>query len=262
MRTKIFAIALLLLFTSLNLNAKPFLVTNTHDSGMGSFRQAIIQANINPGADTIQFSVSDTIRLTLSAVDLVLILPSIEDSLIIYGNNSCLLSEASGRFMRINEYCEVRNLTFKRSSTVSTGGGVWATANAGYVKFDSCNFVDNQADGWGGGLSLDCSADLTSCSFNANHSTDGGGLAIRFISIVTIENCAFTDNTTSGDGGAIWIWGPVELIIKSGSFVSSAGEFDQNIHISDSSPDYPSGNVVLAPGFEVNIPRMLLITTD
>src|SRR5438067_2350340 len=35
-----------------------YTVTNTSDSGAGSLRQAILDANANAGADTIQFSIS------------------------------------------------------------------------------------------------------------------------------------------------------------------------------------------------------------
>lgn len=41
-----------------------FTVTTLSDSGAGSLRQAILSANANPGADSIQFSVAGTIELT------------------------------------------------------------------------------------------------------------------------------------------------------------------------------------------------------
>jgi len=37
--------------------AATFTVTNTNDSGPGSLRQAILDANGNPGLDTIQFAI-------------------------------------------------------------------------------------------------------------------------------------------------------------------------------------------------------------
>jgi hypothetical protein len=41
-------------------SAATFTVTNTDDSGAGSLRQALLDANANPGADTIAFNVSGT----------------------------------------------------------------------------------------------------------------------------------------------------------------------------------------------------------
>ncbi|MFQ5640957.1 MAG: right-handed parallel beta-helix repeat-containing protein, partial [bacterium] len=40
-----------------NLEAKTFTVTNTNDSGLGSFRQAILDANAKPGKDKIEFDI-------------------------------------------------------------------------------------------------------------------------------------------------------------------------------------------------------------
>src|SRR5438445_4121256 len=43
-----------------------FLVTNTNDSGPGSFRQAILDANSNAGADLIQFNIPESGVQTIS----------------------------------------------------------------------------------------------------------------------------------------------------------------------------------------------------
>lgn len=56
---------LLVTLCSPPLQAAVFSVTNTNDSGPGRLRQAVSDANITPGLDTIQFSgVSGTIELT------------------------------------------------------------------------------------------------------------------------------------------------------------------------------------------------------
>ncbi len=56
-----------------------FVVTNTNDSGPGSLRQAILDANANPGRDLIQFTIVGASR-TISPLSA---LPSITDELII-----------------------------------------------------------------------------------------------------------------------------------------------------------------------------------
>lgn len=58
-----------------------YLVTNTNDSGIGSLRQALINANNNPGADSINFQISGTNWV----ITLLTSLPSINDSLSING---------------------------------------------------------------------------------------------------------------------------------------------------------------------------------
>src|SRR5208283_584475 len=57
-----------------------FLVTNTNDSGVGSLRQAILDANANPGADTIDFAGGVTGPIALASN-----LPDISDNLTING---------------------------------------------------------------------------------------------------------------------------------------------------------------------------------
>ncbi|HEX4441095.1 MAG TPA: S-layer homology domain-containing protein [Thermoanaerobaculia bacterium] len=47
----------ILLFAASSLGAATFTVTNTADSGAGSLRQAILDANANPGLDTIAFNI-------------------------------------------------------------------------------------------------------------------------------------------------------------------------------------------------------------
>lgn len=51
------ALAWILGFAATALPAATFTVTNTNDSGAGSLRQAILDANANPGADTITFNI-------------------------------------------------------------------------------------------------------------------------------------------------------------------------------------------------------------
>jgi len=52
-----FGAGLLLVASSAAAGATTFTVTNTHDAGSGSLRQAILDANSTPGADTIVFNI-------------------------------------------------------------------------------------------------------------------------------------------------------------------------------------------------------------
>ncbi len=56
-RFKIQFIFLIFISWSSVLSGSAFMVTNTNDSGNGSLRKAIIDANSNPGTDLIEFNI-------------------------------------------------------------------------------------------------------------------------------------------------------------------------------------------------------------
>jgi hypothetical protein len=87
--------------------ANNFTVTNTNDSGAGSLRQAIGDANSNPGADTISFNIVgagvQTINLTASLPDITDPLtidgytqPNASANTLAVGSNATLLIELNG----------------------------------------------------------------------------------------------------------------------------------------------------------------------
>ena len=63
-------------------HAASFTVTNISDSGPGSLRQAIVDANTNPGTDTITFNIPGTGPHTIQPTSA---LPTITDSVVIDG---------------------------------------------------------------------------------------------------------------------------------------------------------------------------------
>ena len=77
--------------------AMTFHVTNTNDSGSGSLRQAITDANNNAGADTIDFTISGVGQKTITVTSVLL--PDITDAVTIDGGNNGVASnrvEVSG----------------------------------------------------------------------------------------------------------------------------------------------------------------------
>ena len=64
--------------------ASIFTVTNTGDSGTGSLRQAILNANSNPGADRIEFAIPGAGPHTITPTT---VLPTISDPVTIAGNS-------------------------------------------------------------------------------------------------------------------------------------------------------------------------------
>jgi Right handed beta helix region len=96
--------------------ASPFTVINTNDSGSGSLRQAITDANNNPGADTIGFSIPGTGQKTIT---ILTDLPNITEGVTIDGGNGGLASDraqitnggslSTGLLVNASG-CEIRNL--------------------------------------------------------------------------------------------------------------------------------------------------------
>src|SRR5574338_121214 len=62
--------------------AATFTVTNTNDSGVGSLRQALTDANASPGADTIQFTIPGA---GVHVINVASFLPTIDDPVTIDG---------------------------------------------------------------------------------------------------------------------------------------------------------------------------------
>ena len=128
--------------------AAPFDVTNTNNSGPGSFRQAVLDANLAPGADTITFSVEGTIQLTGGTI-------IVAGTLAIEGPGAdrvTLRGNATSGFLQTQPTTNlsVAGLTFADGSNPGGGGGV-ITNNGGTVAVEDVAFLRNSAS-YGGAI--------------------------------------------------------------------------------------------------------------
>ena len=115
---------------NVTLAAPGFVVTNTNDSGAGSLRQAIIDANTQPGLDTIAFNIPGGGLKTIAPLSL---LPTITGPVVIdgytqpgsavntlaLGSNASLLIELSGQ--------NVPNGAGSENGLVINGGGSYVS---------------------------------------------------------------------------------------------------------------------------------------
>ena len=113
-----------------------FTVTSTADSGAGSLRQAIIQANNNPGSDTIRFSIAGAGVKTIAPLS---DLPTITDTLTIDGTSQPgyagkPLIQISGN---ANRYA---GLWIRGNNSVVTGLCINGFPNSG-VRIEGCTGV-------------------------------------------------------------------------------------------------------------------------
>ena len=136
----------------LGCDAESFCVENTNDSGEGSLRQAITDANTSDGPDVVQFAngLTGTIRLDGEL--------SITDDVTIDGPNSHRVSISGNNASRV----------FGISGAETD------------VAIDDLTIMNGRADSFGGGiLHMGGELDVTDVVFSRNHVhgvNEGGGL--------------------------------------------------------------------------------------
>jgi hypothetical protein len=232
------------------------LVTNTNDSGAGSLRQAVLNANFETGPDTITFdpaffATPRTITLTtgeLAITDSVTITgpaggvtvsgnnASRDFDLQIPGNGSVTMSDLSitagnaggGAGILTNDddltltRCTVANNT---SFTTFQGGGVSSGGAAGTWTFTNSTFSGNTG-GRGGALYFYSTGTLnmTGCTVSGNKATNinGGGGLYNYKNTATIINSTFSGNqAVSGSGGAIEIHNAATVTIRNSTVTAN-----------------------------------------
>ena len=154
--------------------AATFNVTNTNNSGPGSFRQAVLDANLAPGPDTVSFAVEGTIRLTSGAI-------IVAASLAIEGPGADTLTLSGNRTSGILQTQPTTNLsvagvTLADGST--TGGGGAIANNGGTVAVEDVVFLRNSAFA-GGAIENANGGTLTirRSTFNGNTAMPGGAIS-------------------------------------------------------------------------------------
>lgn len=205
--------------------ASTFTVTNLSDGGAGSLRQAIDDANNNPGVDTITFSGSVT-----GTIDLVLNLPQITEGVEIDGPGSDVLTISGGGLYHAFDVetlgtgaVTMSGLTVADSVGLVSlygdiqGGAVRVTNTT--ITLDDIQIRNSLAqsglsDAFGGGLFVDNSsgtgdvvisdtviAGNEARSAAPNENSGGGGAWIK-ANNVTLTNVEFSDNEARFGGGA------------------------------------------------------------
>ncbi|MEH2211450.1 DUF4347 domain-containing protein [Nostoc sp.] len=193
-------------------------VTNTNDSGAGSLRQAILNANATAGADTITFAgaftdaTPDIITLTsgnLTITDDVTILGTGALNLTISGNNASGVFEISGtgtdtsiNGLKIAQASNTigsivlnsnATLSLTNSTVSDNSGSVGGIFNKGSLNLTNTTVADNQGLSFGGGIFNTGNLSLTNSTVSDNTAdTYGGG-------IFNTGNLSITNSTISGN---------------------------------------------------------------
>jgi hypothetical protein len=204
-------------------------VTTLADSGAGSLRQAILDANATPGDDTITFEVTGTISLDSA-------LPNLSSNIDIQGPGADLLTvrRNTGGYYRIFTVATGSNVALG-GLTISNGyGGIWN--DGGTLTLNNLTVSGNSAGGQGGGIVNSNGGTLTlnNSTISNNHvfgglSYGGGGISNQGATL-TINNSTISGNDTqdvdSTYGGGIVNLGTLTLNNSTVSRNSASSFFD------------------------------------
>ena len=216
-----------------------FVVSNTGDSGPGSLRQAILDANSQGGAETITFdptafASAQTITLTSGQLELSdttgteTITGPAAGVTVSGGGNSrvfqvdtgvtasisgltitggSVTGQHGGGVYNVGGNLTLNNVTISGNYDGSSGGGGLGVYN-GTTTLTNCTVSGNKSVGKGGGLGVySGTTSLTNCTLYGNSATGGlgygGGLWAK--GTTTVTDCTVSGNIASETGGGIQV---------------------------------------------------------
>ena len=197
MKTKFFAC--ILLFAACVLaapaGAATFVVTTGNDSGPGSLRQAILDANATLEEDIV------TIEPNVGTVTLRSAL-NISSNLALMGNGVTLRQTGGVRILSVTDgSVKFDRVTFTGGKAFSGNGGAVNVEGSARADFVNCTFFGNDAGSRGGAVCVSATGlDATTflnCTVAGNSAERGGGVAV-LQGAVSFAGSIVTGNTERG----------------------------------------------------------------
>lgn len=195
------------------ISAATYTVTTIGDSGAGSLRQAVLDANATADDDTIVFNIpagscsAGVCTITLTTTEITV---DNNGSLTIQGTGANVLTIDGGAGTNRIFYSSAATFTLS-GATLTGGNGAGANngtggaifANGGTLVLNSVNITGNTAIGGGGvRYSGGTNHQITNSTFSNNNGTNGGcGGFYNINGTLTVTNSTFSGNTTLGYGG-------------------------------------------------------------
>lgn len=186
-------------------------VSSVLDSGPGSLRQAILDANANPGPDTIVFDAS----FYASAKTIVInsAPPQIGGVLTITGPGSSLLTvqrSANGAgisrqvFNSFATTLSMSGMTVTGGAISGSGGGLSIVGVSPSVTLDDMIFTGNVSENFGGAIYLGNDASLTirNSIISKNSALSGGGIYFNNGGTLLMENTSVIGNIAKAPSNA------------------------------------------------------------
>ncbi len=205
-----------LLLSVIAVQAGNLSVNTCEDSGFGSLRQAIVDANASGVPTTISIDLSTidpcyhsgentfTINLQSSLPDLPLLPLIIDNSMphfvLVTGNDTFrIFNLLDGSDITMN------NLSIKRGNSNNDGGAVFMGADSS-LTLNGMNVASNNAVGNGGAIFMSAGAILGihKSTLSYNLASAGGAIYMGFGTTLNLDSSTLFQNVAqSGDGGAI-----------------------------------------------------------
>ena len=201
-----------------SVHAATFTVANNLDSGDGSLRAAIAQANAAAGADTITFGAGVGSPILLKSA-----LPELSGALTISGPGVTKLTVARDATAQFRIFATAMGSTVTIAGLNIVGGDVSGLAgndpdensinslggnilnNGGTLTIRECIVFRGKAIVGGGVLNNGGTLNIISTTVTGNTSTeDGTGGGVASVGTLNITNSGITDNEAKDDGGGIF----------------------------------------------------------
>lgn len=195
----------------INIPQNDFIVINTNDSGEGSLRQAMLNANAIEGSDEIRFDSEHGPFGPPQEINIESSLPVITDDLTIDGYISRFLWQKAGVIINGGEKhrifsvtdgasAAIRNLTLTGGKARS-GGGI---LNRGSLVVSGTTFINNSASSSGGAIAnLKGNLWVINSTLANNRARKKGGGIVNQNGTLTVTNSTFSENTAK-NGGALF----------------------------------------------------------
>ena len=196
-------IGICLMASAIDAQAASLIVTTTSDAGVGSLRQAIIDATLNTETNAISFNIPTTDPGYSAAenrftINLSSSLPDIPLAAMTISNDQSQAVTVKGNdTFRIFTLVDSAVVTIN-NLTISNGRNVFDLRKNIFLGIG--NF------GLGGGIFMGASATLTlnKCNLSSNTAQEGGAIYINNSGTLHVFESTFSNNTAFNNGGAIY----------------------------------------------------------
>jgi predicted outer membrane repeat protein len=177
-------------------------VTNNEDSGAGSLRAAMIDANSTRSADTIGFGPSLSGQTITLDSQLPLVTAAGGALTIDGGSANVTVSGSDTGQVRLFEVGGAAHLTLNNLTVTDSHSG--AILNKGTLEVSNSAISGNSAESDGGGIYNDGALEVSDSTISSNSADNGGGVYNDTGSDLAVSNSTISENEAATAGGGIY----------------------------------------------------------